>query len=77
MLSNFAWSQGTAATLEIECQQFNINIATVTSKGVAAMKEWVGLRPGRSTVRLETEVLTSPEGKEFTVPNTNRGESWL
>lgn len=36
-------------------------------KGVAAMKEWVGLRPGRSTVRLETEVLTSPEGKEFTV----------
>ncbi|XP_076236568.1 D-aspartate oxidase-like [Calliopsis andreniformis] len=36
-------------------------------KGITTVKEWVGLRPGRPSVRLETEVLTCPRGKEFTV----------
>ncbi|XP_076176743.1 D-aspartate oxidase-like [Ptiloglossa arizonensis] len=30
-------------------------------------KEWVGLRPGRPTVRLEAEALWSARGKEYTV----------
>ncbi|XP_015433999.1 PREDICTED: D-aspartate oxidase [Dufourea novaeangliae] len=36
-------------------------------KGVTSIKEWVGLRPGRPTVRLESEVLESSQGKKFTV----------
>ncbi|XP_076641847.1 D-aspartate oxidase-like [Halictus rubicundus] len=36
-------------------------------EGVKLVKEWVGLRPGRPSVRLESEVLESPRGKKYTV----------
>lgn len=36
-------------------------------KGIESVKEWVGLRPGRPSVRLEPEVLESPRGKQYTV----------
>ncbi|XP_076303870.1 D-aspartate oxidase-like [Lasioglossum baleicum] len=36
-------------------------------KGLESVKEWVGLRPGRASVRLESEVLESPRGKKYTI----------
>ncbi|XP_054000093.1 D-aspartate oxidase [Hylaeus anthracinus] len=36
-------------------------------EAVTPSEEWVGLRPGRPSVRLEAEVLRSPRGKNFTV----------
>ncbi|XP_076376289.1 D-aspartate oxidase isoform X2 [Megalopta genalis] len=36
-------------------------------EGIELQKEWVGLRPGRPSVRLESEVLVSPRGKKYEV----------
>ncbi|XP_078049204.1 D-aspartate oxidase-like [Augochlora pura] len=36
-------------------------------EGIESHKEWVGLRPGRPSVRLESEVLESPRGKKYQV----------
>ena len=41
------------------------------SKNAEVTKEWVGLRPGRHQVRIETEVCKSPKGRGVTVLETN------